>query len=198
MRTILFLLFASIAGAGYWLHTQDLLDDVPHMLKTLAKPSHEQPVHHFYYGLKSGEFIFTGMALDKAGIENLSELQDLSESQKSTLQTMLQHATCQLEFEILNSELLDDKAFVNIRINTVHPTKLAKALAGGTLTGLLSKDPTQKILNALRETGCTGKTKEIDQQVELHQEEGSWKICSECAGKDLMLDVLFQIVTIGI
>ena len=198
MKTLLFFLVAIIGGAGYYLHTQDLLDDVPHMVKTLTKPSHEQPVHHFYYGLKSGELLFTGVALDESGTQNLSGLKDLSASQKSTLQTMLRHATCQLEFDVLNSEQLDDKAFVNIRINTVHPTQLLKALAGGTITGLLSSDPTQKILSSVRETGCTGRTKEIDQRIELHKENGSWKICSECASKDLMLDVLFQIVTMGL
>ena len=198
MRTLLFFLFAAIGGTCYYLHTKNLLDDVPHIITTLTKPPHEQPVHHFYYGLKSGEILFTSLALDESGIENLSGLKDLSDSQKSTLQTLLQHSTCQLEFEVLNSEQVDDKAFVNIRINTVHPTQLAKALAGATITGLFSGDPTNKILGAIKETGCTGKTKEIDQRIELHQEDGAWKICSECASKDLMLELLFQIVRIGL
>ena len=198
MRTLLFFIFAAIGGACYYLHDRDLLDDVPHVLTTLTKPPHEQPVHHFYYGLQSGELLFTGIALDKSATQRLSGLQDLSDSQKSTLQTMLQHATCQLEFDVLKSEQLDDKAFVDIRINTVHPTQLAKTLASSTITGLFSSDLTQKILNATKETGCTGKTKEIDQRIELRQEDGSWKICSECASKDLMLDLLFQIVMLGL
>ena len=194
MKKLFFLFLLILGGGGYYLHTKDLLDDVPHVLVTLSKPAHEQPVHHFYYGLQSGEFLFTGMALDQAGTENLSGLQSLSSSEKEYLKKMIQHVTCQLEFKVLKSEAKEDKAFVTIRINTVHPTQLMKSLAGSTLKNLFSEDPAQKILASLQETGCTGKTKEIDQKIELHKENGEWKICSECAGKDLMLELLFQIV----
>jgi hypothetical protein len=198
MKQLFFLFLLALGGSGYYLHTKDLLDDVPHVLTTLTKPAHEQPVHHFYYGLKSGELLFTGLALDKAGTEQLSTVEDLSPSKKEQLKKLIQYATCQLTFEVLSSNQMDDKAIVNIRINTVHPSKLLKSLAGSTLTNLFAENPSDNILESLKETGCMDKTKQVDQKIELHKEDGAWKICSECAGKDIMLEILYHIVKAGL
>ena len=142
--------------------------------------------------------LFTGLALDKAGTEHLSNVENLSPSEKEQLKKLIKYATCQLTFDVLSSTQVDDKASVNIRINTVHPSKLVKSLAGSTLGNLFAENPSENILESLQKTGCLDKTKQIDQKIELHKEDGEWKICSDCAGKDIMLEILYHIVKVGL
>ena len=194
MKRFLFFLALLSAGGCYHLYNKGVLDDLPHILQTATKPAHERPIYDFYYGLQRGDIHFISQALNSTGTEQLDKLQSLSKQDQERVTQALQLLACQLSFEIVQSNAIGDKASATIQLRTVSPNEFLQSLAIGTLGGVFTEKPVQHILSTLEETGCLGKVSSTEQFIELRRENNEWKICSECMGKELLLDLLFQVV----
>ena len=180
-KIIIFLFLIFIGGAGY-LHKIELLDDLPHVGRNMLKPSAEQPVDHFFYGLQSGELRFSGFAVDQGGRELIKELQlsnpDAGEN------PYLAAATCQLSYNILGHQLSAEnsaKGAVQIELTMVPVSELIAATVVTGLGNIFSSKEKRRsaIIESIRKKGCDSETKTSTHDIKVINTPEGWKVSTQ-------------------
>ena len=180
MKKMILGMLVMLAAAAAYLHHLGFLDDTPHVAKSFLKPPPQRPVDHFFYGLQSGELLFSGYAIDAAGQDLLREL--VSEQPRTNEKNpFIAAATCQLRYNITGHQLspqTDAEGVVNVELTMVPIRELIAATVVSGIGNIMSskKERNAAILESLTEKGCQGSAQSAQHKINVVNTIDGWKV----------------------
>ena len=157
-----------------------MLDDTPQVAKSFFKPPPQRPVDHFFYGLQSGELVFSGYAIDSAGQDLLRELagEQPTTTEKNPFVTA---ATCQLSYSIIDHQLAaetDAEAIVSVELTMVPIRELIAATVVSGISNIMSSNEERSaaVLESLRAKGCGGSPQRAEHKITVINTADGWKV----------------------